>query len=513
MGHYLVGLDEGTTGCKTCVFDLAGNLIGSDYREYSCVYFPDKPGFVEQSDAEITPALYASVKAAIAKSGVDASEIIAIGLSSQGAVIGLVDDQGQAIGNFISWQDVRGVSMFGQMEQLMTPRQFYDITGWDMHHPLNPVAKHVWLQKHEPDLYERAARFVTNQEFFLHQFGADGWFSDSSSICREGLAQADVHDYSPTIFEVFGMDPSKRGERVPHGTVVGQITPTLAELTGLPVGCAVCVGAMDQDCSSYGCGLIRQGDTTIVMGTFGACYICSDQPIRDPEDSMLMVKSHTYFEHGPNTWTIEGSSPASASSYRWFRDNLAQLEVAAGRSTGLDPYDMINAQIARSTPGANGVTFLPFLQGRAGGTVGPNAKATLAGMRMSTSRDDMARAVMEGICYEQKEVLLAQSKSGLKVGDIRLTGGAAKSPLWVQMQADIYQRPVTVLSTTENGCLGAALFAGVGTGTYKDAYEAVDNAVQMATTYEPDPKLAGPYEEAYERFEGAYQGLTSTIYA
>ena len=512
MGKYLVGLDEGTTGCKTCIFDLEGNLVGMDYREYPCIYFPDQPGFVEQNDADITPALYDSVKAAISNSGIDANEIIAMGLSSQGAVIGLADKDGKTIHNFVSWQDCRGAEMTDELLSRMSAEEFYAITGWNPYAGNSPVHKHLWLQKYKPEIYGKTARFVTNQEFYLKQFGAEGWFSDSSSICREAIADVDNHDYSQKVFDVFGMDLNKRGKRAPHGMVVGEIGAAISELTGLPVGCKICVGAMDQDCSPYGCGLIRPGDTAIVMGTYGACFICSDKPIRDPNPSMLMVKSHTYFENGPNTFTIEGGSPASASAYRWFRDNFGGLEMATQKITGVDAYELLNAQIAKSSPGANGVTFLPFLQGRMGGKGNGYAKGSLVGMRMSTSREDMARAVMEGICYEIKETLLAEMAANLEIGNIRLTGGAAKSPMWVQMQADIYQRPVTVLQTTENGCLGAALFAGVGSGVYKDAYEAVDVAVQEGATCEPNPALKDVYEEAYRRFEAVYEGLVSTVY-
>jgi len=270
---------------------------------------------------------------------------------------------------------------------------------------------------------------------------------------------------------------------------------------------------MDQDCSPLGCGNIREGDTAIVMGTYGACFICSDSIPYDPNPSRLMVKSHSYFgPDGINTYTIEGGSNTSASSYRWYRDRIAAIEAAAGRVSGVDSYELINAQIAASVPGAHGITFLPFLQGRMGGKANGDAASAFIGMRLSTERADLARSVMEGICFEIYETILAQSKAGLAVGDIRLTGGAAKSPMWVQMQADIYQRPVSVLQTSENGCLGAALYAAVGAGVYKDVYEAVDRAVQVGRTYEPNPANFAAYQDAYARFEKYFDSLWPVRY-
>ncbi len=507
MGKYIVGLDEGTTGCKACVFDFDGNILGSDYKEYPCIYIKGKPSYVEQRADSITPALFDCVKAAISKSGIKKDSILAIGLSSQGAVIGMVDSKGLPLHNFISWQDGRGAEMTDEMLNRISEREYYNITGWNINNSILPVAKHLWLQKHKPKLYEKTSRFVTNQEYFLKQFGADGWYVDSSSICREALGDVDNHDYSQRIFDLFNMDIGKRGKRVPNGTVVGEVGTKVSELTGLPVGCKICVGAMDSDCSPFGCGLIRPNDTSIVMGTYGACFICSEKPIRDPNDSLLMVKSHTYFKNGPNTFTIEGGSPASASAYRWFRDNFGTLELETEKKTGVPAYELMAMQAKKSSPGANGVTFLPFLQGRMGGKNNPYAKGALIGMRMSTRREDMLRAVMEGICFEIKETLIAQTAANIHIGNIHLTGGAAKSPFWVQMQANIYQKPITVLETTENGCLGAAMFAGVGIGAYKDAYEAVERAVRKGKTYTPNLNLKDVYEDAYLQFESAYSGL------
>lgn len=144
----------------------------------------------------------------------------------------------------------------------------------------------------------------------------------------------------------------------------------------------------------------------------------------------------------------------------------------------------------------------------------PIAKVTgtVTGLRLSTTRDDVVRSCIEGITYEMLDMMNDEEAAGVEVKSLKLTGGATKSPLWCQMQADIYQKPVSIVQTSENGCLGAAMFAGIGTGVYKDAYDAVAQAVHTTRSYEPNPALKDVYHQAFERFAGAYQGLNTTLF-
>ena len=185
MGKYLVGMDAGTTGCKVCVFDLEGNLIGSDYREYPC-YYPHE-GWVEQIPEDMTPALFKTCKEAIRKAQVDPKDIIAVGLSSQGSVIGLLDEEGELIRPFVGWQDLRGSEEEIKWITDQIPREeYYQLTG----DPLGmcfSIAKLVWLKHHEPENWNKTAMFSTHQDYFLKQLGADGYYTDFSSASREGM--------------------------------------------------------------------------------------------------------------------------------------------------------------------------------------------------------------------------------------------------------------------------------------------------------------------------------------
>ncbi len=505
MTDYLLGLDAGTTGCKTCIFDIDGTLIASDYREYPCHY--PQPGWVEQYPEELTPALFASIKAAVEASGIDPHDIRGMSISSQGSITGLVDKNHQLIRPFISWQDLRGEELLPEIDAAIGRDRYYQITGAPLGSMMS-MSKLYWVKKNEPENWNRAAYFTTHQDYFLRVFGADEYWTDTASASREGMLDLDTNDWDPLTHEFLGIPMSKRAQVTDEpGKVVGRVSPSVAAATGLVAGTPLCVGSLDQNCSTFGGGDVRPGDTVMVIGTFGSCFVVLGEPNRDPK-GRLIVKPN----YGIGNWTIEAFSNTSAASFRWYRDALGDYEQSIAAKQGVDPYNLITDSVKDVPPGSNGVTFLPYLQGASGSRQNGKARATFLGMTLHTTKADMAHAVLEGICFEMNDILETQKDAGIEVGTIRLSGGAGKSPLWCQMMADIFQRPIALLQTSETGCLGAALYAGVGVGLYESPQAAADRAVKVSKTYEPNPELAKPYRKAFDRFIDVYEALDKTIF-
>ena len=505
MKKYLVGIDGGTTGCKSCVFDFEGNCLGSDYREYPC-YYP-APGRVEQLAEDMLPALFATCKQAIENSGVDPEEIAAMGFSSQGSVIGLLDENGDPIRPFVGWQDIRtpkeDIAAF--LEKLGA-EHYYDVTG--AVGPNFSSCKFLWLKEHEPENWAKTALFSTQQDYFLKQFGADGYYTDLSSASREGTCDVDHDCWSEEIHELLGIPLSKRAKIVTDpGHVVGTIGKEVSEKTGLPVGCKICVGAHDMNCNTLGCGGTDDGTAVMVIGTLGSCFIISDSPIRDP-NRKLIVKGN----HGMGNWTIEAMSPTAASSFRWYRDTFGDLESAAAKTCKQNVYNLLTGEMAGVPIGSRGVVFLPYLMGAAGSHPNPNARGAFIGMDLSTTKDCMARAVLEGISFEMADIVRAEEAAGITVNTIRLTGGAANSPLWCQMLADITKKKILIPAAKESGCLGAAMYAGVGAGIYRDCRDAASRAVKIEREYTPNPENFAAYDAAFARWNSAYESLNGRFY-
>lgn len=504
MAQYLVGIDAGTTGCKTCIFDLDGTVIATDYREYACRY--PKPGWVEQTSEDLIPPLFESCKAAVTSSGLDPKEIVALAISSQGSIIGLLDGAGTALRPWIGWQDVRGMPYIEKLQEKISRERYYEITG----DPLGTVfssTKLAWLKDNEPDNWAKTELFATEQEFINRQWGATEYWTDQSSASREGTADVNSFTWSKEIHDLLDIPLSKRAQLATGPKVLGEISGVVAEKSGLAEGTLLCLGAHDQNCSSYGAGAVDAGDTVMVIGTFGSCFVVIDQPVRDP-NARLVVKPN----HGLDNWTIEAFSTTSASAFRWYRDTFADLEVAVARPLREDPYDLITRAVSQVPIGADGVTFLPFLQGASGARINGNARGAFVGMSLASTKPHMARAVLEGICFEMRDILSAQAAAGIDIGTIRLTGGAAKSPMWCQMLADVFDRPIELLQTSETGCLGAALYAGVAAGVFPDCREAAARSVSVTKRYEPDPDAHQSYQPAFQRFVDLYEALDGRIF-
>ena len=326
MSSYLLGIDEGTTGCRAAIFDTEGDLIASDYREYPC-YYP-QPGWVEQIPEDITPSLYESVKAAIAKGHVDPAEIEALGISTQACVVGPVDEGGKLLRPFISWQDLRGSEYIQRLTEDCIPAdEYYAISGAPMN-AIFGITKFAWFRDHEPELYEKTAVLTDHQADFLRAFGVDsGYWADLSSASRTGLLDVDRHGWSERLFAALELDMDKFPQIVLDNPVVGYITRDVSEATGCKEGTPIVVAAHDQNCSTFGCGLVDAGTASLVLGTWGSLYVGLDKPIRDP-NGVLIIKGNV----GPRNWTIEGAASAAASSYRRFRDTSRDVEVAEASS-------------------------------------------------------------------------------------------------------------------------------------------------------------------------------------
>ena len=499
------GIDAGTTGCKTVVFDLDGNVLGQDYREYPCIY--PGPGLVEQTYQDIVPPLIESCRAAITNSGVPATEIRAVAFSTQAPLQALVDGDGRLIRPFLGWQDLRGAPYIPKLREAYTPDRFYQETG-DPLGTNSAAPKWAWLRDNEPENWAQAEWFLSEQEFLLKEWGAEEYWTDLSSASREGMLDVDAMDWSKGVHDLIGLPLAKRAKVATEpGKVVGTIGADLARSTGLAEGTLLCMGAHDQNCSTFGGGAVHGGDCVMVIGTFGSCYVVMDESRRDP-NRKLVVKPN----HGMGNWTIEAFSNTSASAFRWYRDTFCDLEIAAGRVGGVDPYDLITRQAARSAIGANGVTFLPYLGGAFGARQNPAARADFFGMTLGTTKGDIARAVLEGVSFEMRDIIDAQLAAGIEVPTIRLVGGAAKSPMWSQLLADIFQRPIDILRTTEAGCLGAAMYAGVGAGLYGSCEEAAERAVAVVNRYKPDPSTASAYDAAFARFVEVYEALDAQVF-
>lgn len=497
MSKYFMGIDEGTTGCKACLVDEVGNPVAISAREYPC-YYPH-PGWVEQDINEIKSNIFNACKEAIVKSNIDPNDIAGVSHSNQGITMVLLDENEKPVmPRTIGWQDLRHVEMLDEIKRNVNLEKFWQLSGMEFCTYNTPVL--LWLQKNEPDVWKRVRRICSHQDYFLRQYGADGYFIDEGSANMLGMARADNSEWDDQLLEVYGVN-RKMLPAINHepGKIVGHVTPEVSCLTGLPVGCNVCQGNLDMNSCTFGAGGNSAGTEVLVMGTAGVSILISDVFKMDP-NHRLTLRSNPGF----GNWQYMIMTNTGASAFRWFRDAICSMEVATGKIIGADPYDLITAAASQSQPGANGVTALTCIQGSHTRKKNEKARGGFLGVNLGTTKGDLAEAILEGICFEMRDILDMKTELAGEINKIRLGGGVAKSQMWCQMFADVLGKPVEVTAVQEMGCLGAAMCAAIGSGIFKDPVEAIEKCVRVKRTYVPNAHLRDAYEEAFARWKKIY---------
>lgn len=497
---YLAGIDVGTTGARCVIFDIEGNIVDGEYREYGATY--PKPGWVEQDVMELVAQTMAACKAAVAKSGVNPKDIASVGFSTQRSVTTPIDQAGKPVRPMIGWQDARTGAEVAEMTQLIAPQKYYNTSGMPMGTTWI-ITKVLWMRKNEPETFAKIYKVVQNQDVVLKAFGADDFYTDVSDMAFYGVWDMPRVEWSKELCDLFKVSPDLFGKPTRPGTQVGTIGPDIAEKTGFAVGTPFCVGAGDQNCGVVGMGSIKSGMATVTLGTAGLAIATLDKPI----DGIggLMITNHAV----PGLWEAEGLTNAAASSYRWFRDTVGTLEKELEAKNGRSAYEYLNDLAAASPVGSRGLLYLPYLGTAATPRWNANARASFIGLSFAHTRGDMARAVLEGTVLEIRDIIESWLQANVKIDLLRLGGGATKSPLWNQIQADVYGRPVQTMKVGESTALGAALLGGVGAGIFKSIAEGVEAMVHVTGELEPNMENHKLYEDMYQAYVAAYEGLTN----
>ena len=499
----LVGIDLGTTGTRCMIFDTSGRCVSSAYAEYPLIHL--KSGWVEQSVPLMLQTTARVCREAAARPGVSADDIVSIGLSTQMCATCPTDASGELLREMISWQDTRAGVEVDVIANAVSQQGFKAITGGPIVVQL-AIAKMLWLRTHEPEVFARAAKWLQPQALLLRFLGAEGFFVDIPQAVYYGLWDVAKSQWCPELLALAGLNADSFGEAVAAGTQVGTLSETAAELTGFPIHTPLCVGAGDAACGLVGMGAVATGSASITLGTAGMLTMGVATPRVD------LAEFFTLNHPAPGQWMLQAPTLAAASAYRWFRDVFGQLEVAAAARDGSSAFDHLNALAADVTAGADGLLFLPYLNSAGSPHFNTQARGAFIGIAQNHDRGHFVRAIMEGVALEMRDNLERLAAYDLSPSTIRVGGGATKSPLWNQIQADVYGKPIEVLEQGESTVLGAAILGGVGAGVFDTLDEGVDAMVRVAHTLEPDPANQRRYTDVYLAYADAYHALAASTF-
>jgi len=492
----LIGLDVGTTGCKAIVFDPEGRILGEGFREYEVIC--EAPAKAEQDADRVWELAKEAVREAVAKAG--GRDVQAISLSVQGDAIIPMDGDGRPLHPAILGMDYRSSPQAEQCAKVLGGFELFEQTGMRPH-PMNSLTKVLLLRELAPAIFDKVAKIVTYEDFILGKLGGEAVI-DYTMASRTMAFDLRGLRWSESIHRAFGLDESIWSRPVPSGTAAGTIRRELADELGLPASLVLVAGGHDQTCAALGAGAIRPGLGVVSTGTAEVLSTALDRPLL----SKAMFDSFypCYLHASQGLYFTFSLNHVGGILLRWWRDNFAFQEIADGRDKGADPYRLIDDRMPK---GLSPIMFLPHLNGS--GTPGCDlkSKGAVVGLTLATTRHDVAKAILEGLTFELKLNLETMLSCGMRIEELVAVGGGAKSSSWLQLKADILNRPLWTLRCHEAACLGAALLAGTAVGIYKSLQEAVAQTVCHEQEFAPCTNRVAAYSERYEIYQQLYPSV------
>ncbi len=491
----VLGCDVGSQGTNVALYTAGGDLVASADEPYD-VSFP-APGWAEQDPALWLPALGRAVERVLEEPDVEPSAVKGMSFGSQLDGVVAVDRDGRPLRPALIWMDRRAEEQARRLAERIEARDFYGLSGANLDSS-HGVFKILWIRDVEPATFAEAAGFHLPGSFVLEQVtgvrAVD--YSNGSSFA---LLDPRERRWSASLVEVCDLDEGLLPPVRAATEAVGTITRAFAEATGLDPSTVVAVGCGDEMAATLGAGVYEPGEVCDVVGTAEPVCAASDRP---REDDSMLVECHPHAD--PDVWLLENPGFVSGGNLRWFRDHLAPLELEAERDGGSDAYDALVTLAGRVPAGAEGLVFLPCMQGAMAPEWNGAARGVFHGLTLAHTRAHLFRAVLEGSAFALRDILEAMRAAGLETRRLTIVGGGAKGRLWRQIKADVTGLPVRVPENVETTATGAAMLAAAGAGLHPS----VGDAARVFVRYEPGEIEPEPgAQEVYERAYGLYRDV------
>ncbi len=495
-----LGIDVGTTGCKAVAFDEDGRLLAAAYREYP-LHFP-RPGWIELDSNRVMKSVRETVRETAAKTRKD--PVRALAVSAQGEAVTPVGKDGKYLHNAIVTFDARTAPLVGWWDKRIPRRRLYEISGMPLH-GMYTASKILWWKRERPDVFRRAARFLCCEDLLFQALGLEPAI-DASLASRTMLYDIDRGTWSPELLKIAGIEEGRLAKVLPSGTVVGEVGGKAAREFGLPRGAAAVTGGHDQPCGALGAGVVEDRVGMYATGTV-ECITPAFKK-RVVHQGLIENNIACYPHVVPGLFVALTFNFTGGSLLRWYRDTFAGEEKALAGKSGRDVYDLIVGQAAKEpTP----LFVLPHFTSTGTPHFDTNSRGVIAGLRLSTTKGEVVRALLEGVTYEMALNARLLEECGARIDSFRAIGGGAKSPFWMQLKADLLGKPVAALRASEAACLGAAILAAAATGRFSDPAEAALRIAKVERTYEPDPKRARIYRERFDLYRQVYPTMKGLL--
>ncbi|MGA3103364.1 MAG: xylulokinase [Terriglobales bacterium] len=493
-----LGIDVGTSGTRALVIDDTGTVIASATEDHQPFASP-QTGWAEQDPDDWWRACRTAIRRALERGKLSGDGIDCVGFSGQmhGAV--LLDEQAQVVRPALIWCDVRTDKQCRDLTAQIGAERVIQLTS-------NPaltnftLTKCLWVRENEPGNWKRVRSIMLPKDYVRLQLTGER-ATDVADASGTLLLDVANRRWSKEMLELTGIDGSLLPTLYESPEICGQISSAGAEATGLRIGTPVVAGAGDQAAGSTGIGVVSPGTVSATIGTSGVVLAATDAPFLDPGGRM-----HTFCHAIPGRWLVMGVTQAAGLSLRWFRDQFGI------QSDGkIESYDALMSEASKAAAGSDGLLWAPYMMGERTPYLDPTARGMLVGLTASHTRAHVIRAILEGVAFSLRDTFTLFQDIDVPVNTIRLGGGGARSPLWRQIQADIYGQRVEVVEAEEGAAYGAAILAGVGAKAWPSVDSACKSVVRVAGSVSPNAKDAEIMNKSYAAYRRIYPAMKSIL--
>ena len=489
-----IGIDSSTTATKALLMDETGAVLGVATSEYS--FETPHPLWSEQDPALWWEATVKSIREVISSTGISGNTVKGIGLTGQMHGLVLLDENGMVLRPAILWNDQRTGAQCDTIRERLGRERLIQITGNDALTGFT-APKIVWVQENEPQIWAKTRHILLPKDYVRYQMTGD-YAMDKAGGAGTILFDLKARTWSPEVLEALNIPAEYLPVTVEGPQESGTLSAFAADMLGLPQGIPVFGGGGDQAASAVGTGAVVEGVVSLSLGTSGVVFATMNSPAIEPQGRL-----HAFCHSVPGKWHFMGVMLSAAGSLRWYRDTFAP-------NMG---YDELLAPCASVPAGSDGLLFLPYLTGERTPYPDPLARGAFSGITVRHTFAHMTRSVIEGVSFGLRDSFELLKDAGLKdIQQVRVTGGGAKSALWRQILADIFNAEIVTVNTTEGAAYGASLLAATGAGVYPDVESACQATIKVVERTAPG-EARTQYEQLYPLYRGLYPALKPTFHA
>jgi len=494
----------GTGGTRALILGEEGRVVASATEEHAPFASPEI-GWAEQHPEDWWRACCVAIPKALKSSGLGAGDIACVGFSGQmhGAV--MLDEQGKVVRPALIWCDVRTEPQCRELTEKIGAAQVIQAT-------CNPalvnftLTKLMWVREHEPENWKRVRSIMLPKDYVRFRMTGER-ATDVADASGTLLLDVAHRRWSQVMVDAAGVDERFLPALFESPDVCGSVNADGARATGLREGTPVVAGAGDQAAGAVGMGIVAPGTVSATIGTSGVVFAAAERPALEPQGRL-----HTFCHAIPGRWHAMGVTQAAGLSLRWFRDQFGVgMSDTKGKAGARDPYELLTDEAEKVPPGCEGLLWAPYLMGERTPHLDPSARGALVGLTASHTRAHVIRSILEGVALSLRDTFTLFDEMKVAVKKIRLGGGGARSPLWRQIQADVYGREVEIVEADEGAAYGAAILAGVGARVWNSVDEACSAVVRVAATIPPQPDAVNMMNASYARYRRLYPAIKNVL--